>query len=309
MEQEFIAWLEANRIVTAPHPSVVLGVGDDGAILRGDLANQVMVADAIVQGVHFDLEQHSLTEIGQKAMSVNLSDIAAMGAVAESALVSLVLPRSLSLSEVQDLYVGIAERASRYSVAIVGGDTSCHDGALMVNVAMTGRIPKDSQCPAGWRMDGAKPDDVLIVTGGLGGSISGKHLNFEPRLDVAAAIQKRVPVNAATDISDSLTVDLAHVLRKSRVGAVLECDRIPVSDAARKLSLQSGKTPLHHALYDGEDFELLLSLSSQNHEALLADPSFELPLTVIGKVSADGDGEIVDADTGKVIAVGGYEHR
>ena len=307
MEQQFIKWLEANRVITSPHQSVLLGVGDDGAILRGDRSNQVMVADAIVQDVHFVLGEHSLANIGRKAMSVNLSDIAAMGAVAESALVSLVLPRNLSLSDVQDLFSGIASRAEQFEVAIVGGDTTRHEGPLMISVSMSGRIPTDSQCPAGWRMDGAKQNDLLLVTGELGGSILGRHLLFQPRLDVAAAIQQRVPVNAATDISDSLTVDLAHVLRKSGVAAVLDCDQIPISDAAKQLSAKSGKSPLHHALYDGEDFELLLSIAAADHDALLADPSFELPLTVIGKVSGT-DGKIIDGETGKAIAVQGYEH-
>ena len=308
MEQEFIAWLEKRIAKSSSSPEVILGVGDDGAILKGSLSKQVMVADTIVEDVHFELPQHRLTDIGHKALAINLSDIAAMGARGESALICFALPRSFSLEDTQELFGGILTSAQRYGVAVIGGDTTCHDGPLVVSVSASGRIFDSATCPEGWRMDGAKVDDLLIVTGPLGGSILGHHLRFEPRLDIAAAIQSRTIVNAATDLSDSLTVDLAHVIRKSGVGAVLDCDQVPVSDAAVELSGQTGKTPLHHAFTDGEDFELLLSMTADDYERLQSDASFDISLTVIGRCVSEHPGHITDTKSGNVIAIKGYEH-
>ena len=309
MENEFIAWIEQRLSESSSSPEVILGVGDDGAILNGLLSKQVMVADTIVEDVHFQLSQHRLSDIGHKALAINLSDIAAMGARAESALISFVLPRTLSLIDAQELFDGILTTAQRYDVAVIGGDTTCHDGPLVVSVSASGRISQQDASPEGWRMDGAKVDDLLIVTGPLGGSILGHHLQFEPRLDIAAAIQSRVPINAATDLSDSLTVDLGHVIRKSGVGALLDCEQIPVSKAAIELSSRTEKAALQHALSDGEDFELLLSMDAATYETLRSDPSFDLSLTVIGRCVSESIGQIIDAGSGDKIAIQGYEHR
>jgi len=286
MEQKFISWLEQHLSETSTNqsesPNVILGVGDDGAILDSSPQLRVLVADSIVDKVHFDLDQHDLASIGHKALAVNLSDIAAMGAVAEAAVVSLTLPRSLTLEDAKRLFSGIAKTAKKFNVAVVGGDTSRHDGALMVSISVTGLLDSAFQCPLGWRMDNAQPGDLLVVTGPLGGSIAGKHLEFEPTLNIAKAIQMKAKVNAATDISDSLSIDLSHVLRKSNVGAELEFGSVPISDAARELSETSGKSPLEHALYDGEDFELLLSIDPAEFKVLESDPDFEFALYQIG---------------------------
>lgn len=308
MEQTFITWIENQLASESAAPEVVLGVGDDGAILQGRLSKQVLVADTIVENVHFELDIERLHRIGHKSLAINLSDIAAMGAEAESALVSFALPRSFTLENAQDLFAGIFATAKHFGVVVIGGDTTCHDGPLVISIAATGRISAEAQCPDGWRMDGAQVDDLLVVTGALGGSIGGHHLDFHPRLDVAVAIQHRVPINAATDISDSLSIDLSHLIRKSGVGAVLQCDQIPLSGAAHDLAIQSGKSALFHALSDGEDFELLLSISRENYQRLEADPSFDVPLTVIGRCVGERIGEIEDAKTGNTIEIRGYEH-
>lgn len=310
MEQKLISWLEETFSGSVgSNQRVILGIGDDGAILRGGDAHQVHVADAIVENVHFDLSKHALKDVGCKAISVNLSDIAAMGAVAESVLVNLVLPRRFELNDAKELLNGLAEVADHYNVAILGGDTTRHEGPLIISVSATGRIPKHFACPEGWRMDGAQVGDLIVITGSLGGSIKGHHLTFEPRLDVARSIQERVSVNAATDISDSLSLDLSHVLRKSKAAGMLECDLIPISEAAKSLAAATGLPALQHALNDGEDFELLLSISKQNYEKLVADVSFTHPLSVIGSIVGGESGQIYDADSGEKIDAVGYEHR
>ncbi len=312
MEQEFIRWLQQHVLETPcaqnDLQSVMLGIGDDGAILGGSQSHRVQVTDAIVDRVHFDLREHELSAIGHKALAINLSDIAAMGAIAESALVTLVLPRDMLFPQAQELFKGIAKTAKQYGVAIVGGDTVRHDGPLMISVSATGRIEPNSKSPEGWRLDGARDGDVLVVTGPLGGSIAGRHLSFEPRLELAKAIQDRVRIHSATDISDSLSIDLGHLIGKSGVGAELECDRIPLCDDAIERSKHSGMTALAHALSDGEDFELLFSMSLADLDALHGDPSFEFDFFQIGNVTKDHVGMIIDSKTGEFIEQSGYEH-
>jgi thiamine-monophosphate kinase len=312
MEQEFIRWLQEHVLKSHcaqnQRHSVLLGIGDDGAVVLAGEGKRVQVADAIVDQVHFDLGTHELTAIGRKALAINLSDIAAMGAIAETALVTTVLPRSMSFEDAKELFCGIAELASQYDVAIVGGDTVRHDGPLMINVAATGWLDPAFKSPQGWRMNGACVGDLLVVTGPLGGSFSGHHLNFFPRLDVAKAIQDRVPISAATDISDSFSIDLGHLIRQSGVGAVLECDTIPLTESAFEMSQGSHINAVDHALQDGEDFELLLSISRENLTTLENDVSFEISLIPIGVVVEEHAGRIVDGQSGETIDPKGYQH-
>lgn len=321
MEQKFICWLE-DRIAQLKceqnrWENVLLGVGDDGAVIGpvsrplfdGSVGTHVLVTDAIVDQVHFDSKVHDLQSIGHKAIAVNLSDIAAMGAEAEAALVSLVLPRSMSFEQATDLFDGIAKTAQRYKVAIVGGDTCTHDGALVVSVTVTGRFDPEFKRPRGWRMNGCRAGDLLVVTGPLGGSILGSHLEFEPRLELARRIQQKVAINAATDISDSLLIDLSHLLTKSCTGAVVDLERIPVSGFAKELSKSSGLQPVDHALQDGEDFELLLSMSADSLEELRKDSAIVPHLFVIGEVVSEQVGQIMNSKTGEAIEPCGYEHK
>ena len=312
MEQEFIQWLEQHILDSCcaqnESGSVLLGIGDDGAIVSGTDSKQVYVTDAIVDQVHFDLQRDRLEQIGHKAIAVNLSDIAAMGAIPQSALVTLVVPRSMSLEHVKQIFLGISMTAKKYQVAVVGGDTCRHDGPLMINVALTGRIDPNSKNPDGWRMDAAVVGDVLLVSGPLGGSLSGRHLNFEPRVELANAIQNRVVVHCATDVSDSLSIDLGHLIRKSNVAATLELSQVPVTAAATEMSPKSGKSPLQHALGDGEDFELLLTMSSAAYSRLLDDASFKFDLYPVGAITTGPVGEILDSATGNTIDQVGYCH-
>lgn len=311
MEQELISWIKrrvSETINDRGFTSVVLGIGDDGAVLGRSKCKRVFVSDTIVEGVHFDSLKDDLELIGRKAIAVNLSDIAAMGATAESALVSVVLPKGWQIDQCKRMLNGLIEMAAHCNVAIIGGDTVRHDGELMICVSVTGELLNTFGAPDGWRMDGAKVDDILVVTGPLGGSLLGKHLRFDPRLDLAEAIQKRTSINAATDISDSLTVDLAHILRQSHVGATLDEDQIPVSSAAKELSKTTLRSPLEHAYSDGEDFELLLSMTPEAFEKLVQDSSFEFQLYPIGRVVSEHPGKIVSSDTNQEVRISGYEH-
>ncbi len=266
MEAEFIAWAK-RRAAGLPQP--LLGIGDDAAVLEfhsdGSGCNQlILTTDALGDGTHFKLGEHDARRIGRKAAAVNLSDIASMGGRAVSLLVSFTLPRGSSGQLARDLFEGICEMAERYGVSISGGDTNTWEGPLNICVTAIGQS-RDNEI---WKRSGAQPGDLAVVTGPLGGSILGKHLDFQPRLDVAESLAGKGIVNAATDISDGLALDLHHVATASRIGATIELDKIPVSEAAHELAKTTGRAPVHHALGDGEDFELLLAIPKEKMPVL-----------------------------------------
>ncbi len=261
MEQSFVAWakMRARRL-----PQVKLGIGDDAAILAGSLDDCVVTMDTLMDGVHFRSEEASGERIGRKLISVNLSDLAAMAAEPVAVFLSLCLPRNASQQMAADIYEGVCHVAEQFHIALAGGDTNCWDGPLVVSLTAVGRTAGG----VAWLRSGAQPNDAIVVTGPLGGSILGKHLDFQPRLDLMRLIRDRIPIHAAMDISDGLSTDLLRMCDASHCGAVLNLDQIPVTEAAVQLSSSSGKSPVEHALGDGEDFELLLAVSETDLGAL-----------------------------------------
>lgn len=254
MEQSFVAWakMRARRL-----PQVKLGIGDDAAVLEGSNEDWVVTTDTLMDGVHFKSSEVSAERIGRKLIGVNLSDLAAMAAEPVAVFLSLCLPRSASQQIAADIYEGVCQVAERYQIALAGGDTNCWDGPLVVSLTAIGK----SVNGVVWVRSGAQPGDAIIVTGPLGGSILGKHLDFEPRLELARVIRDQIPIHAAMDISDGLSTDLLRMCDASHCGAVLDLANIPVTQQAIQLSETSGRTPVEHALGDGEDFELLLAVS------------------------------------------------
>lgn len=298
-EKEFIDWVAARN---KRSPGTLIGVGDDACLLAASRDSLVMTTDTLCDQVHFDCLRHSLTRIGRKCLAVNVSDILAMGARPAQALLTFVLPRDMTLDQAKEIYLGAEEIAAAHRVDIVGGDTNRHDGPLMVSASLVGYVDPQRV----WRIDHAQVGDDLVVTGSLGGSILGKHLDFEPPTGWVQSIAKQVTIHAATDISDSLSMDVAYMARKSGVGIWLDGDKIPVSEAAVRLARESGRTPLDHALSDGEDFELLLSVEPAVTDQILAlHPD---SITRIGRVIPAPDLQIqVDGET-MIFEPKGYEH-
>lgn len=287
-EFELIDWIR-RRIPS--HAQVPLGIGDDAALLKFARQGEALVTvDMLMEGVHFTLETATPYQIGWKSLAVNLSDIAAMGGRAVAAVVSLALPRKQAWDLAQGIQDGIDALARRFDVSIAGGDTNTWDGPLVISITAFGEPLGDGPiCRSG-----AQPGDWILVTGTLGGSITGKHLDFVPRLAEAAALQASTQLHAMIDVSDGLAADLHHILEESRVGARLMADAIPISAASRTAA--DGRTPLEHALSDGEDFELLMTLAAPAAERLLAAPPFSTPLQKIGEVHAEPHCELVQPD-------------
>lgn len=305
MELEFVRWLTEQL---ATQPQVALGIGDDAAVVEVPESRQIVVAaDMLTDGVHFEVCKHSPEQIGRKSLAVNLSDLAAMAATPLACVVSLNVPREQAKTTLpQQLMRGIAELATEFSCPIVGGDTNVTAGPLVVSVTVLGCVATDKF----WTRSGAQVGDRLLVTGSLGGSISGHHLDFTPRVSEALALAAKVDIHAAMDISDGLSLDLSRMLEASGVGAIVDTPRVPITSAARDLAKTSGKTTLEHALNDGEDFELLLAVSPPVAEQLLQEQPLSCGLTDVGEITAERQLRQRDSE-GKIrpLEARGFEHK
>jgi thiamine-monophosphate kinase len=216
----------------------------------------------LMDGRHFRLDRDGPEAVGYKAMGVNLSDIAAMAGVPRVALVSLALPRVGGIALAQGLYAGIKAMADRFRVDLSGGDTNAWEGPLVVCITVLG----EATARGGVLRSGARKGDAILVTGPLGGSLgSGRHLRPEPRIAEALELYERVPIHAMIDISDGLSSDLAHILEASgALGAILDAESIPIHADAHESNRRDGLAALDHALHDGEDFELCLTVSAED---------------------------------------------
>ncbi|HMP74807.1 MAG TPA: thiamine-phosphate kinase [Kiritimatiellia bacterium] len=271
------------RLLTSGLPmprSVCVGPGDDAAVVRAARGRDlVLKCDAVVEGVHFHPEA-SPRAAGRKAVGRVLSDFAAMGAEPRHLLVSLAAPDSTPVARIRDLYRGLRTIAEAHGVTLVGGET-VRANQLALHVFGIGELP------AGRALlrSGARAGDILFVTGELGGSFTGRHLRFDPRVREGRWLLAGGWSRAAIDISDGLATDLRHLVTASGVGADLDPLRIPVSAAARRS--RDGRTPLEHALEDGEDFELLFTVPRRKVPAFLkAWPrAFATRVTAFGAIT------------------------
>jgi thiamine-monophosphate kinase len=280
-EFDYIDWVRRH---TPPDPRILIGLGDDAAALHWSSGIPLLVTtDMLLEGSCFLLADAGPRRVGRKAMAVNLSDIAAMAGKPVAAVASVGLPRQGGRALAEELYRGLREMADAFDTALAGGDTNSWDGPLVVSVTVLGEATERGPVTR----SGARPGDWLFVTGPLGGSIRGKHLDFTPRVREALALHAAVPLHAMIDISDGLAADVNHLCTESRCGAVLRAETIPISDAAR--TMQDERSPLEHALGDGEDFELAFAVTPEDGRALLASqPVAGITLVHVGEFVASG---------------------
>jgi thiamine-monophosphate kinase len=305
MESELIARL---RRRLPAHPLLRLGPGDDAAVLRlAGTEECVLTVDMLTDQVDFELGQIDPRQAGRKALAANLSDLAAMASRPLAAVIALALPRRGGLELAEALYEGLLPLAERYEVAIAGGDTNSWDGPLAISITLLGEVTGRGPLCRG----GARAGDRIVVTGSLGGSILGRHLQFEPRVHEALLLNEQYELHAGIDISDGLLRDLGHVAEESGCGAVLRTDAVPISDDARRLAelLGDGTTPLDHALGDGEDFELILAVPPEEAGRMLAEQPLGVALAEIGEfVDEPGLWEASAKGRRRRLAVRGWEH-
>lgn len=326
----------------AAAPSLVKGIGDDCAVYRlSETLMQVATTDLLAEEVHFDLLFTPLRHLGSKCISVNVSDICAMNALPTYALVSLAIPPSFSVEMVEELYRGMSHAASGYGLAIAGGDTSSSRSGLVITISMTGETAKERLT----MRSGAKPGDLICVTGTLGGAAAGlkmlmreknimlDHLsNNEPyskslmadlqeysdairrqllpaaRLDTIRFFHASgVTPSAMIDISDGISSDLGHLCRCSDTGALIHERAIPVNTQAREIADELQEDALAWALSGGEDYELLFTLPKEQAAFLAGNRD----ISVIGEITEKEKGVLLSDIYGMTLSLddlGGYDH-
>jgi thiamine-monophosphate kinase len=290
--------------------SVVVGPGDDCAVLDLGLPDRLLLfkTDAVVEKVHFTLDAPP-EKVGHKAIGRCLSDIAAMAGSPTHALVTLALPKDFELAWVEKFYAGMNAVAGRFGVAIVGGETAASPDAIFISVSMIGTVPR-GKCVL---RSGALPGDAIFVTGTLGGSLEGRHLEFEPRVEEGRWLAENFPIHSMMDVSDGLAGDLRHILTASKAGAELLSSAIPISGEAKRAAAAESarKPPLLAALTDGEDFELLFTVASRDAVPLLDLWRARFPsvrLSCIGRIKTEPGLLIRDKNGTRPLNVHGYVH-
>ncbi|MDD5005281.1 MAG: thiamine-phosphate kinase [Candidatus Omnitrophica bacterium] len=254
-------------------PEILKGIGDDAAVVKISKNKYLLnTCDMLIEGKHFR-KTDDLCRVGYKAIACSLSDIAAMGGKPRFSLISLGIPESFGFTDIKSLSRGIKKACDKFSVSVIGGDTnSSHK--LIIDVSIIGFVhPRNLVL-----RNNAKPGDYIFVTGSLGGSIYRRHLEFLPRVKESQFLTNKFKLHSMIDISDGLVIDLWRILKASGVGAVIFENLIPIHKDAKGLK---------QALYMGEDFELLFTVSEKEGRRLLdiiRQGKIKFPLSFIGKV-------------------------
>ncbi|HOK67128.1 MAG TPA: thiamine-phosphate kinase [Anaerohalosphaeraceae bacterium] len=300
-EDEITSWFaRQSRLDPKRFP---IGIGDDMAEIQlAEGVSVLITTDTLMDGVHFDLSSCTLEQAGYKAMAASLSDCAAMATVPLCAVAAVSLPTDFGIEHLKQLHAGRVRAGEPFDCEVVGGDITKWrhpEGKLVLCYTMLSR-PSGHHPPV--RRSGAQVGDLICVTGTLGGSILGKHLEFVPRVREALEMTRLARIHSMMDITDGLSTDLNRICTQSGVGALLEAEAVPISEAARRMP-----DPLEAALNDGEDFELLFTLREDQWEKL---KGFSMvPLTVIGRITDSRRMQIRMPD-GRVepLVPRGYDH-
>lgn len=295
---------EIRRWLGDASPAAPFGIGDDCAVIPPTRRHQLVTTDPVIFGRHFD-ETLSAQAVGAKLLKRNLSDIAAMGGRPVAAVVSLAMAPETSLAWLRGFYLGLAATARQFRVKIVGGDiTQGPRGFFGAFLTLHG----ESTGARVITRTGARAGDAIFVTNHLGGSLLGHHFRFTPRLEEGAWLAGRREVRAMMDVSDGLAKDLDSLTTAGLAAALCE-PAIPISPAARRSARNSGRTPLAHALGDGEDYELLIVVRAQTSLARLTRDwgrRFpKVPLVPIGRFVAQ---KKIPAGSLDLSRYRGYEH-
>ena len=317
------------RRTPAPPDWVPTGIGDDAAVVepaRGAL--DVVTTDTLVEGIHFDRSFVSAADVGHRTLAANLSDLAAMGATPRAAVLSLVLPGTLAVADLDGMIEGLLALAARYRVALVGGNVTRTHGPLVLGVTAVGAVRRRRVLTR----DGGRPGDELWVTGAVGAATAGlaalrrgpapdpvsdpelddcieRYRRPEPRVRIGALLGRNRVARAGIDLSDGLADGLRQLARATGRGAQVEAAAIPVHPGARRWFVRRGDDPVDAALRGGDDYELLIAVPRRHRRALrmLSRLFRGVPVTRIGELTKGPDLALHTADGDRPVPAG-YEH-
>jgi len=253
--------------------NVIVDIGDDAAVFKTEKGLQVITTDTLVEGDHFRKEWFTPKQIGKKAIEINVSDIAAMGGIPKYALISLAIPKDLDVNFVDEIYKGMWSVCKKYGIDIIGGNMT-HSDIIVISITLTGEVDKKNLC----LRSGAKPGDLIFVSGHLGNGRAGLRLfqenvegfneimkNYlEPKAKLDFSKKISPYVNSMIDVSDGLASEIKHICDESNCGVIIYKDKIPISDDVRLLANILDEDDYEYALYGGEDFQLVYSVSKEN---------------------------------------------
>lgn len=321
--------IEMIRKACSDGPGIVVGIGDDAAVLETDPQSRLVVtSDMLVEGVHFDLSFISAYQLGWKSLAVNLSDIAAMGGIPRFTLISLGLPDNTEVSFVEEFFRGFREIGEKFKTYLCGGDTVKSPSGMIISVTVLGSLEAGRVLTR----SGARPGDLLAVTGVLGNSAAGlallqkgilgrfspeveeellkAHLEPVPRVQEGRFLITKGVASAVNDISDGLALEVKEIAEASGVGAVIYGHKIPVSEAAEAVAKFLKWDPLQWALGGGEDYELVFAFSPKNQRKLKELIQKGIPIVVIGEITAQKGEVYVEFSDKKRISLDtfGYDH-
>ncbi len=317
-----------SRQVSSPSARVIKGIGDDTAVLQPEQGNLLlMTTDMLVEDVHFSFRYCPSRSVGWKALAVNISDIAAMGGLPSSATVAIGIPPQTEVALVEELYRGLVECAAVYETDIVGGDTVKSPHGLIINVSLLGRVEPDRVI----YRSGARPGDVLMVTGPLGSSAAGfyalstdwlpvscetagkvtqVHLYPSPKVTEGRILSGSGHITAMNDISDGLASEVLEICQASGTGCELDADSVPYAPAVAEICKGAGASPLEWALYGGEDFELVFTVRPEGVayvKSALKDAGCSP--AVVGRIVPPESGcSFLQNNRRLVLTPGGYDH-
>jgi len=287
---------------------ILVGIGDDAAVIKTK-GLQVLTTDCLIEGDHFRKEWFTPKQIGMKAIEINVSDVASMGGIPKYALISLCLPNNLDVSFVESLYKGFWESCDSYGIDIIGGNMA-HSNQIMISIFILGEVDEKNLS----LRSNAKTGDYLMVSGHLGNGRAGlrlfqeninaykkiKNNYLEPKskLDFSKKISSYV--NSMIDISDGLAAETKHICDESNCGALIYKEKIPINDEVRAVAKTLSESEYDYALYGGEDFELLYSVSKENIDKVEG--------FIVGEITKNEGMFLLSNNKKERIKKGGYDH-
>jgi thiamine-monophosphate kinase len=288
---------------------VLIGIGDDAAVVKTKKGLEILTTDCLVEGDHFKKDWFTPQQIGMKAIEINVSDVAAMGGIPKYVLVSLCLPEDIDVDFVEDMYKGMWKTCGKYNIEIIGGNMT-HSKQIIISITLTGEVSKKYLL----LRSGAKIGDYIFISGPIGNGRAGlrvfqenledfskvkkKYLEPKARLDFALKIAPYV--NSMIDISDGLAPEIKHICDESKCGAIIYKEKIPINDDVKSTARALNEDEYNYALFGGEDFELVYTVTKNNLKNVQG--------YIVGEIVKGNEINLQDRGITKIIKEKGYDH-